>query len=77
MKRNALILASVALSFLLLGCQRMKLGRSHSKSPAAQLSTVINLTPVPLTNELQMVWRQPMTNFYTLGPGDRLEIEVL
>lgn len=74
---TAAIFLSVVLGFLFSGCQRMKVARSSRPASAAKLSAVTNLTSVPLAAELKMEWRQPMTNFYTLGPGDLLEIEVL
>lgn len=35
------------------------------------------LQPVTLSNQLDSVWLQTPTNLFTLGPGDKLEIEVI
>src|SRR3954462_2784541 len=42
-----------------------------------KLGLVTNLTSVQGTNTIRAEWRQAPTNFYTLGPGDKLEIEIL
>jgi protein involved in polysaccharide export with SLBB domain len=36
-----------------------------------------NFTTVSTTNTVNPEWLQPSTNFFTLGPGDKLEIEIL
>jgi polysaccharide export outer membrane protein len=61
---------------ILCGCHHTKpqyatldLGARNSR-PAA-------LTPVSLTNKLDPAWLQPPVNLFTLGPGDRLEIELI
>jgi polysaccharide biosynthesis/export protein len=43
----------------------------------SQLAMVTNLSAVEVTNTIKPEWRQAPTNFYTLGPGDRLEIEIV
>lgn len=35
------------------------------------------LTEVPLTNQLDAAWLKPPEEMFTLGPGDRVEIELL
>jgi len=35
------------------------------------------LNQVDLTNQFDRAWLQPATNLFTLGPGDKLEIELL
>jgi polysaccharide biosynthesis/export protein len=35
------------------------------------------LSQVDLTNQFDRAWLQPATNLFTLGPGDKLEIELL
>lgn len=44
---------------------------------AANVSTATNLTSIEETNKIRPEWLQAPTNFYTLGPGDRLEIEIM
>ncbi|MBI4661135.1 MAG: polysaccharide export protein [Verrucomicrobia bacterium] len=47
------------------------------KPAETNASALTNLTPVVPPSHIRPEWRQPTTNFYTLGPGDRLEIEAL
>jgi len=42
-----------------------------------KLNVVTNLTTIEETNTIRPEWRQAPTNFYTLGPGDKLEIEIM
>ncbi|MBU6399379.1 MAG: SLBB domain-containing protein [Verrucomicrobia bacterium] len=44
---------------------------------AATNLAVTNLTTATLTNELDPTLLEPLTNFFTLGPGDRVEIELI
>lgn len=44
---------------------------------AANVTTATNLTSVEETNKIRPEWLQAPTNFYTLGPGDRIEIEIM
>jgi polysaccharide biosynthesis/export protein len=44
---------------------------------AANVTTATNLTSIEETNKIRPEWLQAPTNFYTLGPGDRLEIEIM
>jgi hypothetical protein len=41
------------------------------------LSVVTNLTALAATNQIEPGWLRPSTNLFTLGPGDRLDIEVM
>lgn len=65
---------------LLSGCFITKRGERFDARPsdAGKKATVLtNLTAVASTNRIRSEWRQAPTNFFTLGPGDKLEIEVL
>jgi polysaccharide biosynthesis/export protein len=42
-----------------------------------KIAMVTNLSSVEGTNVIRPEWHQAPTNFYTLGPGDRLEIEIV
>jgi protein involved in polysaccharide export with SLBB domain len=55
------------------GCQNTQpnYGTVPSKESGGQLNRV------PLTNRFDPAWLKAPTNLYTLGPGDRLEIEVI
>src|SRR5215475_7923422 len=53
---------------------------SPSGSPllnAAPGQPANGLRKVSLTNQLDPAWLQPPTQLFTLGPGDRLEIELI
>jgi polysaccharide export outer membrane protein len=41
-----------------------------------RVGLLTNLSSVELTNTVRPELRQPQTNFYTLGPGDRIELEL-
>lgn len=69
---NLLFLACVALLF---GCKTVD--PKFSTPEGQSLGGVEALTPVELTNRIDPAWLQPTTNLFTLGPGDRLEIELL
>src|SRR5262245_48562772 len=43
----------------------------------ANVNVVTNLTAIESTNRIRSEWLQAPTNFYTLGPGDKLEIEIM
>src|SRR6185436_2856622 len=49
--------------------------------PRASVSGVVKdataLNPVALDNQLDPTWLKPPSQLFTLGPGDKLEIEVL
>ncbi len=78
MKRTVLFLLLVSALVSLLGC-RTTTGPSFDARAASQakLISLTNLTSVPATNQLNPDWLSPTTNRFTLGPGDRLEIEIL
>src|ERR1041385_5250181 len=52
-------------------------GNYTSIAPAASIVPDENLKAVKLPNKFDPAWLKPPENLYTLGPGDRLEIEVL
>src|SRR5688572_1116292 len=43
----------------------------------ANVATATNLTSIEDTNKIRPEWLHPPTNFYTLGPSNRLEIEIM
>src|SRR6185369_4894282 len=59
---------------LLLGCQYP--GRRIPTLSAPPVEPVA-LNQVELTNRFDSAWLRPSTDLFTLGPGDKLEIEVL
>jgi protein involved in polysaccharide export with SLBB domain len=73
---NCVLLAAAGL--LLTGCYMAKRGERFDARASKQNVTVLtNLTTVESTNRIRPEWRQAPTNFFTLGPGDKLEIEIL
>jgi protein involved in polysaccharide export with SLBB domain len=80
MNRGFVFLLALAGS-LLSGCYITKQGEGfdarayrHTNSNATVLT---NLATVPTTNHIHPEWLSPSTNYFTLGPGDKLEIEIL
>src|SRR6185436_15399721 len=73
--KQFLSIGAIALMALaaLTGCQKSSPPRYASFEPAragaAQMTTV--------TNRIEAAWLRQPTNLFTLGPGDRLEIELL
>src|SRR5262245_64896789 len=47
------------------------------KAKPAPLTPAKALQPVKLERKFDPAWRQPSTNLFTLGPGDRLDIEII
>ena len=58
------------------GCQHARPTYSELPGHAAQAAAP-SLKPVTLPNQRDPAWLKPPTDLYTLGPGDRVEIEVL
>ena len=72
------VLIAVA-GVLLSGCYLSKRGErfdARAKDPR-EVTILTNLTSVDSTNRIPAEWRDAPTNFFTLGPGDKLEIEIL
>ena len=74
MSRNFLALfAGLA---LVAGCQFP--GPQFDPRPPAPTSTnTIEPVAIAITNEIKPEWLKPPADFFTLGPGDHLEVEVL
>ena len=68
----ACLLLGVAM--FLAGCQYP--GHRVPTLPSAPAETAM-LKQVDLTNRLDPDWLQPATNLFTLGPGDKLELEIV
>ena len=69
--QSVLALVSTGIVFLA-GCQHPGPRFNPRAAPAATA-----LQPLTLTNRVQPEWLKPPTNLFTLGPGDKLEIELL
>src|SRR5437588_10614003 len=60
---------------LLAGCQYP--GKKVPSFTPSRAPESLELTEVQLTNRLDQGWLQPSTELFTLGPGDKLDIELL
>jgi polysaccharide biosynthesis/export protein len=74
-----LCLALVIASVFLPGCVGPfeKTGPKFDPHVARTGSTVTNLVPIALTNQTPAELLQPASEPFTLGPGDRIEVELL
>ena len=59
------------------GCYITKRGPEFDARAYRNATVVTNLASVESTNTIRREWLQPSTNFFTLGPGDRLELEIM
>ena len=64
----------LTLSVVLAGCQNPAHRNPAFKPERAE---EVKLSQVDLTNRFNPGWLRPSTNLFTLGPGDKLEIELL
>lgn len=78
MKPANLLLAFAAALLLFAGCgtNRKKMGPKFD-AYTNKVAFATNFTTVERTNALNPAWLKAPTNFFTLGPGDKIEIEVL
>lgn len=67
------IVSCSALVLAFAGCQSSK----HSFADFGSKEAAAHTQMVTLTNRLDPGWLKPSTNMFTLGPGDRLEIELI
>lgn len=76
-KISGLVTAAL-LVFAMCGCRSPK-GPKFDAREAQQkkLMLLTNLSEVEVTNSLRPEWREAPTNFYTLGPGDKVELEIV
>ena len=69
---------AVLLLVLVAGCQSTPTPRYADMSLLVPPSTnAVAMNRVSLTNQFNPSWLQPPTDLFTLGPGDRLELELL
>lgn len=76
MKKLGFVLAWSAACMLLTGCFLSKRGPEFNARAYRNVTALTNFASVESTNRIQPGWLQPATNFYQLGPGDKLEIEI-
>lgn len=81
MKRLSACLLLVPLGVVLSGCHTHDIPAFESKgrlsAPSLEPESDRGLRQVDLTNRFDAAWLHPSTNLFTLGPGDKLEIELL
>jgi polysaccharide biosynthesis/export protein len=65
---------NLACLILITGCQHP--GRKFDPRHGSQLASLM-MQSVPRTNRVNPDWLKPPSDLFTLGPGDRLEIELL
>src|SRR3954464_12138677 len=65
------------LALLSAGCRHVEVEGRYSSlnAPAIQKSAPVNTSMV--SRKIEPAWLKPSPDLFTLGPGDRLEIEVL
>src|SRR3954469_24583878 len=83
MKKWGLALILVFTASLMSGCYISRQGEKFD-ARAYRYSTVhtnaaaiTNFTTVESTNRIRAEWLQPSGDFYRIGPGDHLELEIL
>jgi polysaccharide biosynthesis/export protein len=78
MMKTNLFRVACCLSLLLSGCKYPSLRTPAFSSPGiARAPEPSRLTSVDLTNRIDPTWLIPSTNLFTLGPGDKLDIEII
>lgn len=71
--KNSFLVGLAGLMILLTSCQHVAPRYSPLDAPAA----IAAPQAVTITNEFDPAWLEPPTQMYTLGPGDRLEVELI
>ena len=67
-----------AAGLLLTGCFISKRGERFDARAASKNAVILtNLASVETTNRVSQEWLHPPTNYFTLGPGDKLELEII
>src|SRR5437879_1519931 len=81
---NVRITALIIVLPLLAGCRHTheratyaELQASSSIQAAASIAPAEKMQAVELPKKLDPTWFQPPVDLYTLGPGDRLDIEII
>ncbi|HET7625117.1 MAG TPA: polysaccharide biosynthesis/export family protein [Verrucomicrobiae bacterium] len=68
-------LIGAALLFLFTGCRNA--GPKYTEFPPAAVSSANTTQMVTLTNQINPAWLTAPTNLFTLGPGDKVEIQLI
>lgn len=76
-KKIGVLLLWTSLGLLMSGCFISKRGPEFNARAYRKARALTNLTTVTVTNKIDPHWLEPSTNLFRLGPGDRVEIEIL
>jgi protein involved in polysaccharide export with SLBB domain len=68
-----LVCAATGVAALFSGCQ----STGPKFDPLAKVEASFLMNDVTLSNQVNLEWLQAPTNLFTLGPGDRLQVEVM
>jgi polysaccharide biosynthesis/export protein len=74
------LVISALVTMLMTGCYFAKRGEKFDARAYRNIGNAVvltNLTSVESTNQIQPTWLQAPTNAYRLGPGDKIEIEIV
>jgi polysaccharide biosynthesis/export protein len=80
MRKGMLLGLAVAVAGMLCACRTARGpkfdARNYEFFKTNNVALLTNLSSVDMTNSLRPEFRTAQTNFYTLGPGDKIEIEL-
>lgn len=76
MKHTGITLLAAGLSVLLSGCYFTKTGPKFD-ARARHVAPLTNFANVEATNKIREDWLKPSREAFRLGPGDRLEVEIM
>jgi polysaccharide export outer membrane protein len=80
MRKGLLLGLALAVAGTLCACRTARGpkfdARNYEFAKTNRVALLTNLSSVEVTNTLRPELRQPQTNFYTLGPGDKIEVEL-
>lgn len=71
------VLIGAALAPLLIGCKHVEGSFTSLNQPVADVQRTPAISPVTVSRNIDPAWLKPSPDLFTLGPGDRLEIEIL
>jgi polysaccharide biosynthesis/export protein len=72
--RNGLWVSAMATVLVFCGCQHRP---THPSNTFSTPASAVPLQKVSLTNRIDPQWLQPPTERFTLGPGDKVDVEII
>src|SRR5687768_12499452 len=76
-KPIGVLILGTLLGTLMQGCYISKTGPKFNALAYRNAMALTNLTSVETTNVVRQEWLEPSTNLFRLGPGDKLEMEII